>query len=148
MTQDDDDVVTAFREGRTPPGMHRDRLLLLTTTGRMSGRRHTTPMMRLALPDADHVVASGNASPHHPGWYLDVLHDPDVHVEFANGEYDAVAHVLGADERDNAWNFILQCAPFFADHQRHVERVIPIIRLERTPLVLPFSDPLPAVSRR
>ena len=38
-------VVEAFRVGRDPEGMHRDRLLLLTTTGRRTGQARTTPMM-------------------------------------------------------------------------------------------------------
>ncbi|GAA1963749.1 nitroreductase/quinone reductase family protein [Agromyces allii] len=135
MTEIDDGVVAAFRAGETPPGMHRERLLLLTTTGRTSGERRTTPMMRLALPDADHVVASANAAPTHPQWLLNLVEDPDVHVEVLDGEYDAVAVVLRGAERASAWNSILQIAPFFAAHQSDVDRTIPVVRLERRPAI-------------
>ncbi|SFR70696.1 deazaflavin-dependent oxidoreductase, nitroreductase family [Agromyces sp. CF514] len=131
MTEIDDGVVTAFRAGRTPPGMHRERLLLLTTTGRRSGEPHTTPMMRLPLPDADHVVASANAAPEHPEWYRNLLADPHEHVEVDGEEYDAIAQVLADAEHDFAWDWILQSAPFFADHQARVDRTIPVVRLRR-----------------
>ncbi|GAA1504596.1 deazaflavin-dependent oxidoreductase (nitroreductase family) [Agromyces terreus] len=131
MTETDDEVVAAFRAGRTPPGMHADRLLLLTTTGRRSGDRHTSPLMRLPLPDADHVVASANASPRHPQWFRNLQVDPLVHVEVLGEEYDAVAQVLTHDEHDSAWDWILQFAPFFAEHQAGVDRTIPVVRLDR-----------------
>src|SRR6478609_4053553 len=38
-------VIPVFRAGDPLPGMHRERLLLLTTTGRRTGDAHTTPMM-------------------------------------------------------------------------------------------------------
>ncbi|ANJ26016.1 nitroreductase/quinone reductase family protein [Agromyces aureus] len=135
MTEIDDDVMAAFRAGETPPGMHRERLLLLTTTGRSTGERRTTPVMRLALPDADHVVASANAAPEHPQWYLNLVEDPAVHVEVHGDEYDAVAVELRDSERESAWNSILQLAPFFADHQAGVDRTIPVVRLERRPSI-------------
>ncbi|MFF2371372.1 nitroreductase/quinone reductase family protein [Agromyces sp. NPDC058110] len=133
MTETDDAVVADFRAGRTPPGMHRERLLLLTTTGRRTGEPHTTPMMRLALPDADHVVGSANAAPEDPEWLRNLLVDPRVHVEVDGAAYDATAVVLGGAERDRAWDSILQLAPFFADHQAKVDRTLPVVRLERRP---------------
>jgi hypothetical protein len=38
-------VIEQFREGGPVEGMDRSRLLLLTTTGRRSGERRTTPMI-------------------------------------------------------------------------------------------------------
>ena len=59
-------VIEQFRAGGPVDGMHRDRLLLLTTTGRKSGQPRTTPMMfdrdgddlygwRLDYPDHCHA---------------------------------------------------------------------------------------------
>ena len=38
-------VIEQFRAGGEVEGMHRERLALLTTTGRTSGEPRTTPMM-------------------------------------------------------------------------------------------------------
>ncbi|MDM7854146.1 nitroreductase/quinone reductase family protein [Cellulomonas alba] len=124
-------VVEQFRAGATPPGMHRDRLVLLTTTGRRTGRRRTTPLMVHRLDGRVLVVASGNASPSDPVWVRNVAADPTVHVELDDEQFDARARVLAGDERAVAWGAIVSTAPFLADHQRQVDREIPVVELDR-----------------
>ena len=131
MTTRDDEVVRLFRAGAEPPGMHRDRLLLLTTTGRVSGDRHTTPVMVQHVHGTVMVVGSGNASPTDPQWYRNLLAEPHVHVELDGDEFDAVARVLAGNERAAAWAAICERAPFFTDHQAQVDREIPVVALER-----------------
>jgi deazaflavin-dependent oxidoreductase (nitroreductase family) len=131
MTTRDDQVVAQFREGGEIPGMHRDRLVLLTTTGRVSGERRTTPMMVHHVDGTVMVVASANASPTDPGWYRNLVADPRVHVEVDGDEFDALARTLKGDERAAAWAAILEHAPFFTDHQAQVDREIPVVALDR-----------------
>ena len=131
MSQRDDEVVGLFREGREIPGMHRERLVLLTTTGRVSGERRTTPMMLQRVDGRVMVVASANASPTDPSWYRNLVADPHVHVELDGDEFDALARTLTGEERTAAWAAILQGAPFFADHQAQVDREIPVVALDR-----------------
>jgi hypothetical protein len=63
-------VVEQFRAGGEIEGMHRERLLLLTTTGRRSGQPRTTPMMFHRDGDRVLVVASNIGAPRHPDWYF------------------------------------------------------------------------------
>ena len=128
-------VVREFRAGGDigNDGIHRDRLLLLTTTGRRSGRRRTTPMMRLDLGGTSYVVASDAGAPDDPAWLRDVEADPRVHVEEPAAEYDATARVLRGCDRSAAWAAILERAPFFADHEREAGREIPVVELIRHP---------------
>jgi deazaflavin-dependent oxidoreductase (nitroreductase family) len=124
-------VVEQFRAGGEVEGMHRDRLVLLTTTGRLSGRRHTTPMMFVREGDHILVIASNVGAKPDPQWYRNLLERPSVHVELDGEEYDANATVLEGGERDAAWQWISAAYPFFADHARTAGRVIPIVRLDR-----------------
>ena len=124
-------VIQQFRAGKQVDGMHRERLALLTTTGRHTGKRHTTPMMFVA--DGDHilVIASNMGAKSHPGWYRNAKADPHVHVELDGDEYDAIATVLPGSERDAAWQRITRAHPFFLDHAKSAERVIPVVALDR-----------------
>jgi deazaflavin-dependent oxidoreductase (nitroreductase family) len=124
-------IVELFRSGETPPGMHRERLVLLTTTGRRSGRPRTTPLMAHHVGGRVLVVASANASPTDPAWLRNLETDPRVHVELDADEYDATARVLAGDERALAWAAVVAHAPFFEEHQRQVEREIPVVALDR-----------------
>lgn len=125
-------VIKQFRAGQQVDGMHRDRLALLTTTGRNSGKQRTTPMMFVA--DGDHilVIASNLGAKAHPSWYRNAKADPHVHVELDHDEYDAIATVLPGAERDAAWQRITRAHPFFLDHAKSADRVIPVVALDRT----------------
>jgi deazaflavin-dependent oxidoreductase (nitroreductase family) len=47
------------------------KILLLTTTGRKSGKQSTTPL--IYENDGDHVIiASKGGADEHPGWYLNL----------------------------------------------------------------------------
>jgi deazaflavin-dependent oxidoreductase (nitroreductase family) len=122
-------VIAQFRAGGPVEGMHRERLVLLTTTGRRSGRAHTAPMMFHRDGDRVLVIASGAGAPQHPHWYLNLVADPAVTVELADESYDAVAHVLTGADRERTWAMLKQTYPFFADHEAKVDREIPVVAL-------------------
>jgi deazaflavin-dependent oxidoreductase (nitroreductase family) len=108
-------------------------LLLLTTTGRKSGRPHTTPMVFTRDGDRLLVYASKAGAPTHPDWYLNLVADPHVVVEIGPNRLDAVATPLEGEERDSA--FAAQAArnPVFADYAQKTSRVIPVVALTPAP---------------
>ena len=124
-------VIEAFRAGDDPPGMHRDRLLLLTTRGLRTGQPRTTPMMFHRDGDRVFVIASANAAPKNPQWYRNLIADPQVQVEVADEAYPALAAPLEGAERDRTWTEIKRLYPFFADHEAKVDREIPVVELRR-----------------
>ena len=84
-------VVKQFRAGGPIEGMHRERLVLLTTTGRRSGEPRTTPLMFDRDGDDVLVIASNVGAPRHPDWYLNLEADPRVTVELDDDRYEARA---------------------------------------------------------
>jgi deazaflavin-dependent oxidoreductase (nitroreductase family) len=106
-------------------------LLLLTTTGRKSGRPHTTPVAYTRDGDRLLVYASKGGAPRHPDWYLNLVADPLVAVEVGAERYDATAMPLTGDERDRLFAAQAERFPAFEDYQRKTERIIPVVALER-----------------
>jgi deazaflavin-dependent oxidoreductase (nitroreductase family) len=104
-------------------------LLLLTTTGRRSGKPHTSPMM--FVPDGDRylVIASNNGATTDPDWYRNLLADPSVTVEVPGGEFRATATPLEGDDYDRSWAGIQEKYPFFTEHQKRAHRTIPVVAL-------------------
>jgi deazaflavin-dependent oxidoreductase (nitroreductase family) len=125
-------VIEQFRAGGEVRGMHRERLLLLTTTGAKSGQRRTTPMMFHREPDRILVIASNSGAPRDPDWYRNLVQNPQVTVEVGDESYDAVATPLTGADREATWARIKAMYPFFADHECRTERTIPVVAL--TPL--------------
>jgi deazaflavin-dependent oxidoreductase (nitroreductase family) len=125
-------VIAQFRAGGEVEGMHRDRLLLLTTTGRRSGAEHTSPMMFDEDGDRLLVIASNMGSPEHPDWYRNIEADPRVTVEVGDERYAALATPTAAAERERLWSGLKQRYPFFADHEQKTDREIPVVALTRS----------------
>lgn len=124
-------VIEQFRAGGEIEGMHRERLLLLTTTGARSGQSRTTPMM--FHPDGDRVLvmASNAGAPKPPDWYANLSANPSVRVEVGDKSYPATATVLTGDERARLWAEITSANPFFLDHEKKAAREIPVVALAR-----------------
>src|SRR5947199_10480339 len=97
-------VVAQFRAGGPIEGMQRDRLLLLTTTGRRSGVRRTTPMMFHRDGDRVLVIASNIGAPQRPDWYLNLVADPHVPLEIGDESYPAIATPTAGADRQRVWS--------------------------------------------
>src|SRR5712692_369592 len=106
-------------------------VLLLTTTGAKTGRRHTTPTMY--LPDSERlmVFASKGGAPTNPDWYHNLVAHPGVTVEVGTETYEADAVVLTGEERDQHYARQAQLYPGFAEYQAKTSRTIPVIALGR-----------------
>lgn len=130
-------VIEQFRAGGEVEGMHRERLVLLTTTGRRSGKTRTVPMMYHRDGERLLVVASNIGAAKHPGWYLNLIADSRVKVELDGATFDGEAlPLLGADYV-RTWTELEKHYPFLADHQakaRKAKRVIPIVELSEEDL--------------
>jgi deazaflavin-dependent oxidoreductase (nitroreductase family) len=124
-------VIEKFREGGEIPGMHRERLVLLTTTGAKTGEQRTAPMMFHRDGDRILVIASNNGAPKAPDWYHNLVANPRVNVELANETFEATATPLGGAERERAWAEITKLYPFFAQHEKQAKRQVPVVALTR-----------------
>lgn len=122
-------VIEQFRAGGEIEGMHRERILLLTTTGRRTGNPHITPMMFVRTDDRLFVVAGAGGAPTHPDWYHNLVAKPDVTVEIGQERYEATATPLEGEDYRTRWEQIKSMYPFFAKYE--VSRTIPVIELVR-----------------
>jgi F420H(2)-dependent quinone reductase len=122
-------TIEEFRaNGRALPGRP---LLLLTTTGARTAQRRTTPMMYVRLDGRLLVIASNAGAPKHPDWYHNLVADPAVVVEVDGEEYAATARPASGADRDDLFARIAEQYTFFVDHQKGIDRTIPVVELTR-----------------
>jgi len=131
MSDYDAAIIEEFRAnaGRLGGSWEGRDLLLLTTTGRKSGRPHTKPMVYTRDGDRLLVYASKGGAPSHPDWYLNLAADPHVVVEVGPNRYDAIATPLEGEERDREFAAQAERNPVFGDYERKTSRVIPVVAL-------------------
>ncbi len=104
-------------------------VLLLTTTGRKSGRRRTTPLVY--LPDGDNmvVIASNGGSDRHPDWWLNLSADPKAEVQVRHDTKAVVAEKAEGDERKRLWGEVVELYRGYDEYQRGTSREIPVVVL-------------------
>ena len=105
--------------------------LLLTTTGRKSGKQLTLPLIYRPAADGGFcVIASKGGAPAHPAWYLNLMADPNVSVQVANDKFKAVARVAEGAEREQLWQAMVDYYAPYTDYQAATERQIPVLVLQ------------------
>ncbi|HVP75581.1 MAG TPA: nitroreductase/quinone reductase family protein [Gaiellaceae bacterium] len=105
-------------------------ILLLTTTGRKSGRLRTTPLC--FLPDGGNlvVVASNGGLPWFPAWWLNLQAQPRATVRVGRARTAVVARPAAAEERARLWTAITTIAPGYLEYERRAPREIPLAILQ------------------
>jgi deazaflavin-dependent oxidoreductase (nitroreductase family) len=106
-------------------------LLLLSTTGAKTGRKHTTPVMYLADGGRSYVFASKAGAPTDPDWYRNLVSHPRATVEVASETFEVDAEVVTSTERDRLYAIQSERYPGFAEYQEKTTRVIPVVLLQR-----------------
>lgn len=126
-------IVGEFRanDGRVGGQCEGFDLLLLTMTGAKSGQPRLAPLAYFKIDGKLIIVGSKSGAPTDPDWVRNIRANPRVHVEVGTASYDAVAHELPLQERDEIYPKIVALQPIFAEYQARTIRVIPLFELKR-----------------
>jgi deazaflavin-dependent oxidoreductase (nitroreductase family) len=127
------DLIAEFRAsgGRVGGVFAGSPLLLLTTTGRKSGRRHTIPVLYTRHGDSYVVLASKAGAPTNPDWYHNLLAGPRAMVELGDETFEVGAVVATGDERDRLFARHAAQLPIYAEYQYQTTRAIRVVVLQR-----------------
>jgi deazaflavin-dependent oxidoreductase (nitroreductase family) len=105
--------------------------LLLTTTGRKSGKQYTTPLIYTFDGDNPVIVASQGGTPDNPDWYLNLVANPHVDVQIKGEKFHAHPHTAEGEERERLWKQMTAVWPDYDEYQKKTDREIPVVVLER-----------------
>lgn len=117
--------------GRLGRRLARHDMLLLTTTGRRSGRPHTVPLLYLRVKGELAVIASYGGHATHPDWYRNLLARPRAEVQVNDGRFPVIARTAEPAERHRLWELAVAEFPGYAGYQAKTDRLIPVVLLRR-----------------
>ncbi len=106
-------------------------ILILTVTGRKSGKEYLTPLIFGQDGENYVIVASQGGRPEHPDWYLNLVEHPEVGVQVKADRFHARARTAEGEERERLWRQLNEIWPHYDEYQAKTERVIPVVVLER-----------------
>jgi F420H(2)-dependent quinone reductase len=104
-------------------------VLLLTTTGRKTGKQRTTPLLYIQDGDRYVVVASVGGAPKHPAWYLNLRGNPAATIQIGSRKLAVACEPAEPDERARLWAKATQMYPQYDDYQAKTNREIPVVVL-------------------
>ena len=105
--------------------------LLLTTTGRKSGQKFLFPLFYGKTGNSYFVIASKGGAPEHPGWYKNLLANPEVEVQVGTEKKKVRARTASGAERAELWKQAIAFWPAYTDYQKKVpNREIPVVVLD------------------
>jgi F420H(2)-dependent quinone reductase len=104
-------------------------VLLLTTTGRRSGKPRTTPLTFMRDATDLVVIASNGGSDRAPDWCLNLQQDPRAIVEIGADRLSVTARTASPAERERLWPEITATYSGYARYQERTTREIPVLLL-------------------
>lgn len=104
--------------------------LLLTTVGRKTGQTRVMPLPYGVDGENFVVIGSRGGTPDHPGWYYNLVANPEVEVQVVNSHFRAIARTAEGEERERLWKMMSEVYPPYPSYQLNCERQIPVVVLE------------------
>ena len=107
-------------------------VLLLTTSGRKSGRMRTQPLTYAPTDGGYAVIASKGGAPQHPLWYLNLRASPLAEVRVGRETHTVRARDAEGEERERLWRGLADVYPGYDRYASKAGRHIPVVVLEPT----------------
>lgn len=110
-------------------------LLLLTVTGRKSGREYTYPLAYVVREGEYLITASAAGSEKNPEWLANLRRNPHARILVKDQTYDVTATITTGAERDKLYELFKAQGENFRRYEQQTKREIPVIRLHTQPAI-------------
>ena len=122
--------VTLYRRlGGRLVGRH---ILILTTTGRKSGRKRSTPLFFARDGEAWVIIASNGGEDRYPAWWYNVHANPDVEIEIGRDVVRCRAEAASAAEAPALFEKLCAVYGGYRRYRERTDRDLTIFRLTPT----------------
>jgi F420H(2)-dependent quinone reductase len=115
--------------GRIGGKMGKLPILLLTTTGRKTGKKRTLPLTYIMDGSAYVITASAGGADKHPGWFFNIRSNPQAIIHVKDKHIRVTAEIAGQEKKSELWARLVEVAPNFAGYQKRSSREIPMVIL-------------------
>ncbi len=122
--------LSGWRRGLAPRAIPQ---MVLTTTGRRTGKRRPTPVLYLEEGDRYVVLASNYGRRRHPGWSYNLMADPSATVQIGAVRRAVKGRPATPAEFERYWRRLVEIWPGWATYRRMTDRPFRMFVLERSP---------------
>ncbi len=105
-------------------------VLLLTSTGRRSGQKRTSPVLYLKDGERFVVVGSNAGNVRAPAWSYNLKANPEAEIEIRGDRRPVRARVAEGEERAGLWRKVNEMYEGFDDYEAKTARDIAVFVLD------------------
>ena len=115
--------------GRVGKQLGKVAFLLLTTTGRKSGKKRSVPLTAIPYGGKYILVASFGGSPVHPAWLINIRQNPTVHIRVGSIVKQAKASIIETTDTgyEEMWGKAIATYEGYDNYRKATSRHIPIV---------------------
>ncbi len=115
--------------------------VVVTTTGRTSGRTRRVPLYAFADGDRYVVIGSNAGGDREPAWVGNLRAQPEATLRVGRRVLPVRAHVAAGEERDRLWGLAAAAYPGYDVYRTMTSRDIPVVVLAPAPGAQPWTAP-------
>jgi F420H(2)-dependent quinone reductase len=105
-------------------------VLLLTTTGRKTGKPRTVPLLYAPAGGGFAVIGSKGGAVENPAWVFNLRANPAAQVDLGDKRVAVKAREAEGEEYDQLWSQMVQGYKGYAGYKEKTSRRIPVFVLE------------------
>jgi deazaflavin-dependent oxidoreductase (nitroreductase family) len=125
-----DQVATYEASGGTEANTLHDTgipITIVTMMGAKSGKVRKIGHMRVEHQGEYALVASDGGSQHNPGWYANLMADPNIMIQDGPEPLDFVVREVHGAEREEWWQRAAAVYPLYNEYAGKAGRLIPVL---------------------
>ena len=115
--------------GRIGGRIHKADVLLLTTTGRKTGKKRTTPLLYVRDGNRLVIIASNGGRPIDPSWWMNLKRNPIAMVQVKSLKETIYAQRAIGSEKERLWRLMTNVYPAYDNYLKKTDRDIPVVVL-------------------
>ena len=123
------EYIYRISRGRVGKQLGNIAILLLTTTGRKSGKKRSVPLTAVPYGAKYILVASFGGSPVHPAWLINIRQNPAVQIRVGSMVTQAKASIIEPTDTgyDEMWGKAIAVYGGYDTYRKATSRHIPIV---------------------
>ena len=102
-------------------------ITIVTMMGAKSGKVRKIGLMRVEHDGEYALVASAGGSQRNPGWYLNLMEDPNIMIQDGPVPLDYVVREVQGVERNEWWQRAVEGFPPYDEYAGKTGRLIPVL---------------------
>ncbi len=109
--------------------IHGINVLLLTTTGRKTGKKRTRPLLYLRDGNRLVVITANSGRDKDPSWWTNLQHNPIGEVQVRTEKETVYAQRASGSEKERLWALMTGMYPGYNEYQKKTKRKISVVVL-------------------